>query len=254
MKTRSFAFILLVATGCISGTVISFAQTRVPGVTAGMEFTYSQSSLWLSSDASLQQPAGLVDVNMTDYYKVTVTEVSGSNVSTHIRWHFTNSTDIEKDGSVSVETTAYQGGFWLIVGSELNATDRVHPNSAQDFSTINETVAWNYGAYQRSANHLSLVFANEKSDFPDSNYVENVDTYFDRQTGALVQLEDTHTNSNPLTTLKVTWRLISQNAWASSDIQQDMSLQVIISAAAVVIIVSLLVALLYRKRLLARKK
>ena len=53
-------------------------------------------------------------------------------MSIHTKWHFTNGTDVENDGSVSTETTAYQGGFWAIIASNLNEKDRVHPNSEQD--------------------------------------------------------------------------------------------------------------------------
>ncbi len=253
MKTRFLVLILLAATIDTLAIGAAAAQTRVPGVSAGMEFTYSQSSLWLSSDANLPQPAGLADVNMTDYYRVTITQVSVSNVSTHVRWHFKNGTDLEKDGSVSLETTSYQGEFWAVIGSNLNAGDRVHPNSEQDLSTINETVGWSYGSYQRLVNHLSLVFANEKSDFPNSTYTENVDTYFDRQTGALVQLEDMHTNSNPLTTLTVTWRLTSQTAWAGPDTPENSTLPIVIAGVVVLILVSS-VLLLYRKRIFVHKR
>ncbi len=202
----------------------------------------------------MQQPAGLSDINMTDYYRVTVTGVSGSNVTTHTRWHFLNGTDVEKDGSVSTETTAYQGGFWVIIGSNLNVSDRVHPGSEQDLSTINETVAWDYSGYERQANHLSLAFTGETSDIAGSDYTENVDTYFDRQTGALVQLEDNHAYSNPVTTIAVTWELISQNAWTGSELGPDWSLIAIIVAIVVVLIVALSVGLVFRRRRVTGRK
>ena len=255
MKKGFSAAILLVVLLCALAFGVAFAQQRVPGVSVGNEFTYSEKSFWVSSDPNAPQPAGLADVNMTDYYRVTVTGVSGSNVSTHTRWHFTNGTDVEKDGSVSTETTDYQGGFWAIIGSNLNATDRVHPNFNKDSSTINETVEWDYGGYQRQTNHLTLVFNSEKSDNPTSRYTENVDTYFDRQTGALVQLEDNHAYSNPQTTLAVTWRLVSQNAWNGPDTDQfsPILLAGVVVAIVVVVIVLLLVVLFYRKKRLAKR-
>ena len=72
---------------------------------------------------------------------------------------------------------------------------------------------WDYQTYKRETNHLMLDFTYEESDIPGSTYTEHVSTYFDRQTGALVQLEDIHTYHNPDITLTVTWELVSQNAW-----------------------------------------
>jgi hypothetical protein len=174
-------------------------------------------------------------------------------VSTHTKWHFTNGTDVEKNGSISTETTNYQGGFWAIIGSNLNASDRVHPNSEKDVSTINETLAWDYNGYQRQTNHLALVFNSEKSDNPTNPYTENVDTYFDKQTGALVQLEDNHAYSNPQTILAVTWRLVSQNAWTGSETSSVSSLLVGAAVAIVALAVGILVATRYLKRRQAPK-
>jgi hypothetical protein len=246
--------ILLIAFICTYGVGVVLAQERVPGVSVGNEFTFSERSFWFSSDPNNPQPVGLADVNLTEYYRVTVTRVSGSNVSTHTRWHFTNGTDVENDGSVSTETTAYQGGFWTIIGSNLNATNRLHPKFKDDLSTFNETVTWDYDGYQRQTNHLTLVFNYEDGDNPASPTTESVDTYFDRQTGALVQLIDNHAYNNPETTLAVTWRLVSQNAWTGSDTGQDLPLLTITTVLVVVFSVLFLSIFVYRRTQAAKRK
>jgi hypothetical protein len=231
----------------------AFAQNRLPGVSVGNEFTYTQFSEWTSTDPNAPMPAGLADVNSTDYYRVIVTGVTGSNVSTNVQWHFTNGTTVEYSGSVSTETTDYKGGYWVIISSNLNENDRVHPNDAQDLSTINDTIAWNYQSYQRQTNFLSREFSYEQTDIPNSIYTEHVNTYFDRQTGALVQLEDTHTYHDPDITLMVVWKLTSQNAWTGSDINQLPLLFEILVAITVVALVLLLAALISRKRRRSQK-
>lgn len=247
MNIKIYILILLLCIVCSFTVKTALAQERVPGVSVGNEFTCSERSFWLS-DPNTPQPAGLADVNITDYYRVTVTGVQGSNVSIHTRWHFTNGTDVEKDGSVSTETTVYAGGFWAIIGSNLNATDRVHPNSEGDLSTINETLSWNYGSYERQTNHLTLVFNSEKRANSTSPYTENVDTYFDRQTGALVQLEDNHVYSDPETILAVTWDLVSQNAWSSSDTNQIPLTFIVLAVVVAVLVIVLLIFLIFRRR------
>jgi hypothetical protein len=221
----------------------------------GNEFVYSLKSSWMSNDPNAAMPNGLADINLTDYYKVAVTAVSGANVSTHTKWHYKNGTDVETDGSVNTETTAYQGGFWTIIASNLNEKDRVHPNLQEDQSTINETVMWDYGGYKRDTNHLDLEFLNEASDIPGSTYRERVNTYFDKQTGALVQLEDTHIYHTPDLTFAVTWTLISQNAWSGSENNQVLTIPAIVAVVAVTLVaVTLLAVLVYRKKQPNRKK
>ena len=154
MKARLYTIIFLIAVLCTVPVGAALAQNNASGVSMGNEFVYSLKSSWISNDPNAAMPNGLADINMTDYYKVAVTAVSGANVSTHTKWHYKNGTDVETDGSVSTETTAYQGGFWAIIASNINKNDRVHPNSEHDQSTINETVMWDYQTYKRETNHL----------------------------------------------------------------------------------------------------
>jgi hypothetical protein len=253
MKTRIFPTIFLTAILCTALVGAAFAQK--PGVSVGNGFVYRLRSSWASNDPNAVMPNGLADINMTDYYKVTVTAVSGANVSIHTQWHHRNGTDVETDGSVSTETTTYQGGFWAIIASNLNEEDRVHPNFNQDQSSINETVMWDYGGYKRETNHLDLEFVYEESDIPGSTYTEHVSTYFDKQTGALIQLEDTHTYHNPDMAFAVTWELVSQNAWTGPEENQALPLPPIIAIAIVALVtISLLAALLYRKKQSDRRK
>ena len=156
---------------------------------------------------------------------------------------------------MSTETGTYQGGFWTIIASNLNAKDRVHPNLDQDQSTINETVMTDYGGYNREINTLDLEFLNEESDIPGATYSEHGNTFFDRQTGALVQLEDTHTYHNPDIAFAVTWKLVSQNSWTGSEENQALSLPMIILVVVVAfVVVTLLIVLAHRKKQHNRKK
>ena len=254
MKTRLYTIILLIAVSCTVPVGAALAQNSAPRVSVGNEFVYSLKSNWISNDPNAAMPNGLADINMTDYYKVTVTAVSGANVSTHTKWHYKNGTDVETDGSVSTETTAYQGGFWAIIASNINKNDRVHPNSEHDQSSINEAVMWDYKTYKRETNHLIRDFTYEESDIPGSTYTEHVSTYFDRQTGALVQLEDIHTYHNPDITMTVTWTLVSQNAWNGAETEQVLTLPVIVGIVALVSVVALLAALIHFRKKSKRRE
>ena len=83
MKARLYTIIFLIAVLCTVPVGAALAQNNAPGVSVGNEFVYSLKSSWISNDPNAAMPNGLADINMTDYYKVAVTAVSGANVSTH---------------------------------------------------------------------------------------------------------------------------------------------------------------------------
>src|SRR3990170_7605302 len=111
MKTKLSPTIFLIAVLCTIPVGATLAQNKAPGVIVGNEFVYSLKSSWTSNDPNAVMPNGLADINMTDYYKVTVTSVSGANVSTHTQWHYTNGTDLNGEGNVNLETTGNTGPF-----------------------------------------------------------------------------------------------------------------------------------------------
>jgi hypothetical protein len=86
MKARLYTKIFLIAFLCTIPVGAAFAQNNASGVSMGDEFVYSLKSSWISNDPNAAMPNGLADINMTDYYKVAVTAVSGANVSTHTKW------------------------------------------------------------------------------------------------------------------------------------------------------------------------
>ena len=67
MKKKLPATIFVITVFCIVTVGTALAQDRVTGVPAGNEFTYSQRSLWVSSDPNAPMPSGLADINVTDY-------------------------------------------------------------------------------------------------------------------------------------------------------------------------------------------
>jgi hypothetical protein len=69
---RFYTNYFLISILCLMTIVTVIAQERAPGVSAGDEFTYSQQSHWASDDPRVPMPAGLAEINMTDYYGVTV--------------------------------------------------------------------------------------------------------------------------------------------------------------------------------------
>jgi len=212
IKKLSIATFLLVLL-CLTMVGRAWAQIRVPGVVQGNTFTYDVTAFWSSDDPSATIPAYLLEMNNTEYYRVTITAVaitgvSGAEITTQNVWHFKNGTETSTTGTINLETGISTGGFWAIVAGNLGVNDLLHP-SGQNKITVNETVMRDYAGVERETNHLMLMFL--RSD--DGNSVEHVDYYFDKQTGMLVQLNDVTSYTNPRKTVTIFWKIKDSNVW-----------------------------------------
>ena len=208
------AFVIFIYLGSQSGPV------AVSGVNAGDEFTYDIKGFWSSSDPDVTPSESFLQFNLTEWYKVTVTGVSDAEISINTTWRFNNGTELEGTGTVNVETgiTYPTGGFWAIYTANLRAGDYVRPMGV-DRSTINETTTRYYGAGgTRETNSILLILEYYDADDPtySTTWTDYMNTYFDRQTGMLVELRDTNVYTNPQRTLTILWTIKDTNVWTIS--------------------------------------
>lgn len=227
VKKRSrvvYLLVILVFTILILAVIIfTYLGTQsvvVPGVAAGDVFTYEVKGLWESDDPNATISDSLLQLNMTEWYRVTVTGVSGAEVSINTTWRFNNGTEVEGTGTVDVETGIKYPteGFWAIYATNLMAGDYVRPIGA-DRSTINETTTREYGAGgTRETNRISLVLEYYDANDPtySTTWTEYMNTHFDRQTGMLVELHDANVYTNPQVTLTILWTIKDTNVWTIS--------------------------------------
>jgi hypothetical protein len=194
---------------CLTMVGSVWAQTRVPGVFQGNTFTYDVTASWSSNSPTAAVPAELLDINKTEYYRVTIAAVSGAEITTQTVWRFINGTETNTVGTINVETGITNGGFWAIVAGNLGVNDRLHP-SGQNYITVNATVTRDYLGGARETNHLILTLQDSDT---GGDFIEHVDYYFDKQTGMLVQLNDAKVYSNPTTTITKFWRIKESNVW-----------------------------------------
>ena len=199
---------------CFISSQINFTKAISPGVSPGNEFIYDIEYIWSSTNQSIVIPETVLDLNKTEYYKVTITEVEGNKVSFQTKWVFINGTEIEGTGTINLETgLAGVGEFWAIIGSDLNAGERIHP-IYPDYVSINDTQTRNYGSGGNRETHLvDLTFTYVDQDDPTRYYVEYSQTYFDKQTGMLVELIDKTVYTDPVATETLTWKLKETNIW-----------------------------------------
>jgi hypothetical protein len=218
---RIFIAILVIVI-VVLAVIIFFAgsqsnQDATPGVKVGDEFVYDIRGFWSATDPSTQMPEAFAQLNMTELYKITITEVSGPEVSINAIWRFTNGTEYKGAGTVNVATGIYNPteGFWAIYGANFKANDRIRP-LGPDRAYVNETITTNYASGTRETNRVSLVRQYVDANDTTSTWTEYININFDRRTGMLVDLLDRSVYSNPQQTLTITWKLKESNVWTVS--------------------------------------
>jgi hypothetical protein len=182
-------------------------------LTEGDVFTYSVKGLWESNDPNATVSDELLQLNMTEWYRVTITNISDPEVSIHTVWRLTNGTEIENNGKVDIETGVSTGGFWAIYAANLDAGKIAHPTGPEPV-TIESTVNRGYTSGERETNLLTLTAQFQNKNDPSLVYTDYRIIQFDKQTGMLVELRNETTYNRPELTETILWKIIDSNVWA----------------------------------------
>jgi hypothetical protein len=222
-RLKLYAVVVLVAVillALVVFLVIQPSQGRAPGVKVGDEFVYDIIGTYSPDSANASVPENFYQLNMTEWYKITVTDVNSSKVSVDTVWRFTNGTELNQPCTVDINTgTTYpSSGFWAIFAANLKVNDVLRP-SGMEQATINETRTTEYGAgVTRETNVVTQVRSYTDQDDPTGSTTMNeiVTIQFDKQTGMLVRLADVSIYNNPQITLNISWKLEESNVWTVS--------------------------------------
>ncbi len=207
--------ILIIAVSIAIAAILSVqgpAETVVTGVVAGNTFTYDLKSFATVNEDNVTLPQGASEYNNTEWYKVTITSVSGPTVSFNTTWHFVNGTEIENTGYVNVLTGEDNKVFWAIYPANLTVNQLVSPQGT-DGNYVNETDTRSYTNGDRVTCIITL-----QNEFPDASnparvYDDYLYIYFDKITGMLVELKDIQLYNSPEVILTYDWVLIDSNVW-----------------------------------------
>ena len=191
-------------------------QGVVPGVKVGDEFVYDIKGFWSSDDPNASITYYFIQLNMTESYKITVTDVNGSKVTISTTWSFTNGTEFTGTNTVNVDTGAVypSDAFWAIYAANLKENDRARPSGGNQ-ATINETTTRDYASGMRETNLVSLTEQYTDANDPTGTrtWTEIMNTKFDKQTGVLVEFRDISLYTNPSITTNIAWTLKESNVW-----------------------------------------
>jgi hypothetical protein len=250
MNSKStFAFSLLIL---LSITMLgqAYAQTGLPGVKMGDEFTYSITTHWNTTNSSANIPYELAEYNKTKTYEIRVSAAMDTNVTATNIWTFENGTEINSLVIIDVVsgTMYYMNGFQGFFAANLNANDLLRAQ-VSDGVTINKTISRNYLGGSRETNLVEATY--EVIDSTNTTTGTTTATYYiDRATGVLVERIDY--TVYPDQTGSIEWKLTKTNVWDASA-PLPLPAEVLVGIVVLVILAVVVVVYVLKNRKRQRK-
>ncbi|MCW4047632.1 MAG: hypothetical protein NWE99_08765 [Candidatus Bathyarchaeota archaeon] len=254
-KIAAATILLTVLCFMMTATALAQPQTVSPGVRKGDTFTYNVKALWSSSDPNATMSENIRQMNMTDYFKVEITDVSGSEVTMNTVWRFLNGTEIDGYTKIDLSTGIYSGNssFWAIFAGNLNTGDRIHP-IGPDQVTVNSSQTNSYGGNQRETNKLVINGQFASTDNSNRTYTDYMTVQFDKQTGMLVELHDVQIYTNPAYTQTIIWIITDTNAFTASTSASAFPIELLAAAVSIVAVAIIVTVIALKKRAKTRKR
>lgn len=237
---KKMALLDLLSVVLLSATVvIASAQPRIVGVTSGDWFMYGDiTSDWISDDPNATTPFGFEFWQVfeeIEWVRLSVEQVSGTNITFHNTVHFTNDTEETSGGSVDVDTG--EGNLTLhAISANLGADDSVYTSGEHSTWKINETVMRTYPDGVRETNHLNMTY---EFSFPPYSFYMSMNFYWDRGTGIIVEmaLDWENRTGEYLSTWAVSYRISDSNVWVIPEFTTWISIILIFAIPAVPIVI-----------------
>ncbi|MGD0449834.1 MAG: hypothetical protein ABSA79_02120 [Candidatus Bathyarchaeia archaeon] len=219
-KKLYFAIILIVIIAVSAAAVIYVTQfskaTIKVGVHVGDTFTYKLIGVSNLTSPDAVTPDGFSIYNDTKDYTVTVTGISGTNVTLNTVWELLNGTQITSPQTIDISNgnRTDTSGFWALYPSNLNKGDLLSPKGL-DKQVVNDTQPQSYANSTRLRNFWQIAeeFQDTRDPTGNTQRFEYDAVYFDRQTGMLAYLENHQYYNNPQYDLTITWQIVSSNVW-----------------------------------------
>ncbi len=208
------ALILIIAAGAAAYVVLSAPKPITVGVKAGDTFTYSIKGIVNLEGEGALPSEGFERYNQTDYFKATVTDVSGTNVSLDTVWRFLNGTEITDSQNFDISAGKEGVNFWAIYPAGLQIGDLLRPHG-YDETYVNNTYTKTYlsGGRETDFWFINNQFQNTYDPTGSTLMYDYRNIDFDQQTGMLVSLQNYQAFNNPQRSEEVIWTLVSSNVW-----------------------------------------
>jgi hypothetical protein len=250
-KTVLLNFVLVFLLSAMAVTAAA-AQERTVGVAEGDWFTYEVNASWNSTDPNAPFPPSAYGdweiMNGTEWAKVTIMGVSGTNVSLQYVSHYKNGTDEIGSGYIDIDTGDEANATFTLISANLDVNDNLYTSGNYSMWAINETIARTYPDGVRNTNHVNMTYGNSWTvNETECHYYYCINFYWDKETGMLVEdsFEVSNQTEDYLTTWSVVSTIIDSSAWIIPEFPAGSSI--------LVISVILTVTIIGIKRRLAKK-
>ncbi|MGD9131320.1 MAG: hypothetical protein PVH73_07085 [Candidatus Bathyarchaeota archaeon] len=226
----SFGLVFLLS----ARVVTAAAQERTVGVTEGDWFTYDVNASWNSTDPNAPFPPSAYGdweiMNGTEWTKITITDVSGTNVSFQGLSHFKNGTEELGGGYIDVDTGDEANATFVLISANLDVNDNLYTSGNYSSWAINETITRAYPDGVRNTNHVNMTYGGSWTvNETECHYYYYINFYWDKETGILV--EDSFAVSNQteehLTTWSVVSTIVDSSVWIIPEFPAGTSMLVI---------------------------
>jgi hypothetical protein len=219
--TKLYIAIILIAIIAVSGAAVAYSVLSVrhyeAGVKAGDTFTYSLKGYVELTGLDASMSDGFDVYNNTDYYKITVLDVTNkTTVTLQCDWKFLNGTTVTTMQTIDVATgnKSDSNGFWAIYPTDLNKADILRPYG-YDGQVVNNTDTTTYtsGTRDRCYWYINNEFYDTNDPTQSTLMYDYRNIFFDRQTGMLTSLVNYQVYNNPEKTQEIEWTLVDSSVW-----------------------------------------
>ena len=225
----------------------SSSETFKAGVSPGDTFLYAFNVFWKPQNPDQAPPPNVMELNNTEWVKITVHETTGPIVTMNMTTHFKNET--ETNAQIWVNLLNGEGnGFGYIIAPNLKSNQLAyHMGMDSGYSfLLKEELVKNYTFGERTVLH---ALVNNTSS--DEYVLISHDMYFDKETGVMLEWHITQVPKHaPEANISLVWKIIEfyVTSEGTSTDQNPSSIQGILTLATVATIALLAIAILAYKR------
>ena len=179
MKTKVALTVALLTLLTVASAPLVLGQTVTVGVKPGDTFNYSYKINWDSTDPTATVPSQYLELNTTQFIRITVISVDGSLINVDFTRHFSNGTEQTQNGNIDVNAQILEIPYSvLIIRADANPGEKTYPSGGH--STLSETATRTYDIGQiDTIRYISPDTAGANT--------EKTEIYYSRTNGAGVE-------------------------------------------------------------------
>jgi len=196
---------------------------RIVGVSEGSWFEYLSNWAWTSNDPNAEPPSYWVEVNNTEWLRISVQSISGTNITSQGLTHFKNGSEWTDTYVVDVDT-GQGNGTGTFIAANVSIGDLIYtspPPGLFEGATLNETMLAIYLGETVEVNHLNLT---QTWTYLGFEYAWSVNYYWYRDAGALCEFGFNWYNKTGeyVTTFSYAYVIVDKGVFTiSGDINSD---------------------------------